>query len=187
MTFDVKAHLDQQNARLKAATAYVQTLGIDFPVDIPVPIGRTTDSGLLLVGKRLSENDVDPWLWFVTDCCFAAAKGGEDCIYCKGCYEEVDPIYGDVYTLEWHGEVEPLTDEDRARWAAKNDYFVIKGRGSRQQVEAYLYGGNHVVGWRFDGDNVTALVISQNGRGQYQRDRFASGLFGVYGVEEWSA
>lgn len=43
---------------------------------------------------------VDYGIYPLTPCCQASAKGLEDCIGCRGCYREIDPLYGDVWSLE---------------------------------------------------------------------------------------
>lgn len=112
----------QDTADLCAAAA---ARGVKFPVGEVVFLGRSA-SGLLTVA-RAETGDTVPWVWFVTDCCAGAAKGGDSGIYCKGCYEDVDPIYGDVYTKRFHGDVTPPTAEDEA---------FIKAQFQRQAEEA---------------------------------------------------
>lgn len=98
-------------ANLCAAAA---ARGVRFPRNETVFLGRTTRTGLLTVARNDGGADNVPWVWFLTDCCAAAAKGGDGGIYCKHCYDYVDSIVGDVFTVKWHGDVEPPTDEDKA-------------------------------------------------------------------------
>lgn len=99
----------QDTAKLCAAAA---ARGVTFPPREVRLLGRTTKSGLLVCAEQFKGGDEVPWVWFITDCCGAAAKGGGDGIYCKGCFNDVDPAVGDVYTIAWHGDVVPPTADD---------------------------------------------------------------------------
>lgn len=106
-----------ENTERRAREDAEQLAGIDFPVGETILIGVTEATGLLTVGQRFSA-DSEPFLWFLTPCCGGAAKGVEDGIVCKGCYQLVSPDYGDIYDLHWHGPINRnLTDADRAIFA----------------------------------------------------------------------
>lgn len=108
-TFDVGAYLERANRE------YAEDMA--KPVVLPenaVPL--VTASGVTVYG-RVAEGyllaEAHGMRYFLTDCCGASAKGLEDCIGCRGCYHEVDPSLGDVYTAKRYGPVvHPLGPAD---------------------------------------------------------------------------
>jgi len=96
-----------------SATAIAEATkrGLAFPVGKTILLGRTSRTGLLTVAQRFTETS-QPFIWFVTDCCGAAVKGGESGVYCKGCYSYGVDEYGDVYTIRFHGEILPPVTSD---------------------------------------------------------------------------
>ena len=53
-----------------------------------------------------ADGETERWTYHPTPCCGAAASVGDWGFYCKACYEEVDPAYG-------NSPVEPFTEIER--------------------------------------------------------------------------
>lgn len=68
-------------------------------------------------------------VWFLTDCCAASAKGLEDGVGCRSCYELIDPSLGGVYDEKFDGPIGPLTNTDRALLARKGTAISEPGSG----------------------------------------------------------
>ena len=60
-----------------------------MPITV-TPIGIYTLNGIPGVHIVKSFNTIYP----LTKCCQASAKGSDDCVVCRKCYREVDPIFG---------------------------------------------------------------------------------------------
>jgi hypothetical protein len=86
--------------------------GLLYPVGETVLLGRTEKTKLLTCVQRFTADGV-PFIYFLTDCCGAAASGGETGIHCKGCYRDGYDEVGGVYTKIWHGDVIAPTHRDR--------------------------------------------------------------------------
>ena len=54
--------------------------------------------------------------FYVTPCCGATAKGLEDYVGCRSCYEEIDPALGGIPDVEW------FAPSERARIKKFNEW-----------------------------------------------------------------
>lgn len=61
-------------------------------------IGIDADNTLLFVDPELSNSTRGPFIYALTDCCQASAKGCDGYTGCRACYDEIDPSYGGMFT-----------------------------------------------------------------------------------------
>lgn len=68
-------------------------------------LGRARHSGYLV-----ATDDETPFLWFLTECCHASAKGVEGGVACRSCYEYIDEGLGGVYDEKFDGPIDTIDE-----------------------------------------------------------------------------